>query len=312
MILHAYCSEFHYANKLVPIWNALPTELKGEFVLHPRLDGLVQGARIGSPNQDGVMLVASHKDSQWAKHKFIYVEHGAGQSYAPQQWYSNAHRNNMLAALVPGPYCAAKTMQANPNVPVLMIGAPHLKNVTRTEPNAIAFAWHWRCSVSLEAGTAFDEYAEAMVQVASVRKVIGTGHPRIFGEVNEVYKQCGIESVERSGDVLERAAILVVDNSSIMYEAAALDIPVVLMNSQNYRKDREWGLRFWEALPGPQVDSPAELLPMLELMIAGGYQEWAERRQGVTTYVYGEDPFGSLPAAVAQLEEIVSEYASSI
>src|SRR5436305_507350 len=124
-MINAYASERHYAAKLLPIWNALPPDARGTFFIHSRLSEVVAGATIGDPAQDRTLLVASHSDSLRAKRPYIYVEHGAGQSYDDSSFYSNYHRKGMLAALVPGPYCAEKTRKANPDKPVFEIGAPH-------------------------------------------------------------------------------------------------------------------------------------------------------------------------------------------
>lgn len=306
--INAYASERHYYEKLLPIWSLLPEQLKGSFTVHPRLDGV--DGEVGPPNQDGILMVASHKDSLHSIGKFIYVEHGSGQSYGgTKDWYSNAHRPNMLAALVPGPYCAQKTQKANPGVPVIQMGAPHLAGIKRQNPQKLAFAWHWRCAITIESDTAFDEYREAMFEAATRWTTIGTGHPRIIGEISAVYQQRGIEVAYNSFDVLKQCGLLVADNTSLIYEAAALDIPVILVNRYDWRRDRDYGLRFWDITPGPSVDHPSELVPMIESQLEDKTDKWKEMRKATTEYVYGSNPLGMLTPAVEKLCEVVVTYA---
>lgn len=307
--INAFASERHYYERVRTVWDQLPKYLKGEFVVHPRLDGLGDRSQ-REPNQDGYLMVASHKDSLWAKNKFIYIEHGAGQSYSnSKDNFSNSFRPNMLCALIPGPYCAAKTQLANPGVPVISIGAAHLRDVKRTDPQKLAFAWHWRCSVCIETDTAFDQYQDEMILATRRWESIGHGHPRIIDELSMVYKMYGIETVYDSKQVLSHAGLLVADNTSLIYEAAVLDIPVILINKTDWRRDRNYGLRFWDLLPGPQVNHPSELIPEIEKHIELGTDEWQNKRLEISDQIYGLDPFGMLEQGVDVLCELVDNYA---
>lgn len=313
-MIHAYASELQYFDKILPVWNALPPQVRGEFTVHPRLDqvipetGSIKYGRL--PQTPGFLIVASQADSMVTQNPFIYVEHGAGQSYDRNKFYSNCERPNMLAALVPGPYCAEKTRTANPHAKVIEIGAPHLIGNVQAEPQSIVFAWHWRCSVAIEANTAFDEYRDVVPKVAAQWKVLGHGHPRIIGELMPYYMEHGIEYTLDPKVALARAAMVVCDNTSLAYEAAALNIPVVLLNKSEWNRQQEWGLRFWKALPGPMVDSPDDLIGVIQAQLDGGNSDhWTAARLAVTNLVYGSNPFGQLNHGVAELLNLLGSNA---
>jgi CDP-glycerol glycerophosphotransferase (TagB/SpsB family) len=116
-----------------------------------------------------------------------------------------------------------------------------------------------------ETGTSFDHYVDGLAGVASKlrRRRIGLAlhaHPRIAAEVAAAAERMKLEFIESFAEVVERAHVYAVDNSSTLFEFAALDRPVVVLNAPHYRRDVHHGLRFWEAASvGVQVSGPAEL-----------------------------------------------------
>jgi hypothetical protein len=114
-------------------------------------------------------------------------------------------------------------------------------------------------------------------------QVAGHAHPRIAGNLARHFDRWGIPFAHRLDDVIPLVNILAVDNSSVMFEAAALDIPIVALNHPRYRRDVHHGLRFWDQIPGPQADTPDDLPgALLEAL----HPAWAERRAEVTERIY--------------------------
>lgn len=321
-MVNAYASHSHYVSYIKPIWDRLPNKLKGEFHVHPRCDGLYDlptARRFTNP--DLPIIVAGATDAKRSD-QYIWIEHGAGQTYLEGHGhYPNHPKPGCLAAIVPGPYCANLIRQANPDLPIIEAGAYTLRevikswlletvdegiiNLTPMQPTAV-FTWHWRgAAVSPEADTAFNQFRDSMLAIHPSIKVKGHAHPRILGEAAEWYRNHQIVMVETQTQVLQDASLLVADNTTMIYEAAALDIPTVILNPSMYRKNMRHGLRFWDMIPGPQADHPHEVPELVanEIMYPDNY---ADERKRITDQVYGNNPFNQLDDAVEQLVDIVS------
>jgi CDP-glycerol glycerophosphotransferase (TagB/SpsB family) len=78
---------------------------------------------------------------------------------------------------------------------------------------------------------------------------------------------------------------MVADATSAMYEFASLDRPVVTCNAPQYRRDVNFGTRFWEHIPGIQIDEPEELLDGVRLAIYDA-PELQELRRSAVNAVY--------------------------
>ena len=82
------------------------------------------------------------------------------------------------------------------------------------------------------------------------------------------YAEHGIEPVAQFEEVMERADVYICDNSSSLYEFAALGKPVVVVSPPWYRRQVHSGLRFWEALPGVEVRRPEALAETVAAVLA--------------------------------------------
>lgn len=265
MKVDVIASEPHYLDHLLPIYHALPPELQGH--VHPL-------RRPTRPLFDNVALVAGFQDvdalRMTARH-MIYVEHGAGQAYlgdeklATLPAYSGGasrHPRNVIGYIAPSARVASRW-----NAPSAAVGCPKMDKwvgLAASVPT-VCIAFHWDCRLGPETRSALPHYVEHLESVvASFHRqgftVYGHGHPRWRGHLRQVFERAGVDRyLDTDAQVFEMAAVLVMDNSSLMYEFASLGRSVITMNAPWYRRDVEHGLRFWSAVPGLQVDNAAEL-----------------------------------------------------
>lgn len=177
---------------------------------------------------------------------------------------------------------------------------PHPDGPTR--PLAV-ITFHWGADrLCAEAASAADHYLPRMAEVvaqlrASGVDVVGHWHPR-RPTLRGIWNELGVDWIPDIDTVLRTAHIMIADNTSVMYEMAALGRSVIALNCPGYRRDVEHGLRFWTAVPGWQVDSVDELLA-LDVM-AYWYEDWSVlQRDHAVRYAYGGVPVGGAGAAAA-------------
>jgi len=263
----------------VPIWEALPEDLRGEFFCNARSGWVLRGhgirPRVGHPGRGTrLVVVAGHTDIQLSRRRrHVLVEHGAGQSYGDgHPGYSGGHdRDSVVLFLCPNEVVAERNRQAYPATPSEVVGSPRVEAlcaIERIRPGrpTVALSFHWPCRLSRECGWALPHYEhELPVVVEGLRargiEVIGHGHPRARQHFAALWRTLGVEHVVDFDDVVAQADVYVADNSSTLFEWAALDRPVVVLNAPWYRRDLELWPRFWAcAGVGLQVEHPHQLL----------------------------------------------------
>lgn len=263
--LRLFARKPHYRAHLQPIWDALPDEVK--------LDGPFQaGDRL---------LIAGGPDIRHG-HPYIYVEHGAGQSYtgvtAPGYAGSPGHDGCELF-ICPNENVARRWSARYADIPVAVVGCPRLDmyHGSIPPPNTVAITFHFDLHLVPETRSAFDHYALHLGQIVSEYRsqgwnVLGHAHPRIAQRLKPYWQRLG---VEWTPDPLRDASVLIADNTSLLAEFAALGRPVVGLNAPWYRRDVWHGGRFWE-WPIPLLDSPAELLDLhLDSLTPPDWQPYA-------------------------------------
>ena len=81
--------------------------------------------------------------------------------------------------------------------------------------------------------------------------------------MRRVWAAMDVPWVPNLGYVLDHAHVLVADNTSAMFEAAAVGVGVVALNAPWYRFHVHHGLRFWDAVPGRMAAGPEHVVDMI-------------------------------------------------
>jgi CDP-Glycerol:Poly(glycerophosphate) glycerophosphotransferase len=218
------------------------------------------------------LTVVSATSDMFAAHRagrrVVLMEHGAGQSYSNRDvsYVGGRGRTKAELVLVPNEQAAARHRKFYDDPPCVMVGCPRVDTLLDIQVvhreefiPVVGITWHWDAHrISPEARSAWPFIGEAVLDALCTMRdareisLIGTAHPRIIEAIRPEYERRGIEVVE--GNAIFTADVLVADNTSTMYEFAALDRPVVVLDSPTYRPQRHHGLRFWDcAAIGPRV-----------------------------------------------------------
>lgn len=256
-MIDVWCTRPHYAAHLRPLFDALPVEAKGAWF--GPLDDPDPGGRARA------LLVGAYRDLDWMRARYprlALVEHGIGQTYSDaleHPAYPGGIRNPYDLLLAPGPHVVDRAARET-----ILIGCTAIvgreQGVTGRSRMAISF--HWDCGVSPEAGTGFWEYLPFLEdQAARVGGLLVHAHPLIQDDVFEqLTNKVGLVACPDFDQILDEAAVYAVDNSSTLFEFAALDRPVVVLNPAAYRRAVRHGKRFWDwADVGINVDHPSQL-----------------------------------------------------
>lgn len=307
MKIHVISSLPHYHRHIDAVWKHLPAEFQGEVVLGRR-------ARLDNIPPEDVVMIGGAYDLGRTDARVIYVEHGAGQSYngdpsdrayQHSNYAGGKHPRNVIGYISPRDDVAKSWGR-----PAFAAGCPALDGVAArrqaTYPHKVVFTFHFDARITAESRSAREHYLDGLTTMfAHVRNQIsgdwipyGHGHPR-DPQAKHIWRNLGIVEIDLD-EVLETASLLVADNTSVMYEAAALDIPVIALNAPWYRKTIHHGLRFWDFVPGQQIGDPYEFVDIALGRYADDRQ-WKQWRQEVTEHVYAVDPKKAMagPAAAA-------------
>lgn len=332
--------EPQFLDHIAPVWDALAPERRGRFRVDTRLvdRALARGiaaepvdalqTRIdavrpkANPGDGPTAFVASIGDTLVGRRlgyrRFVFLEHGAGQAYTDKvtmarhpSYAGGKDREDTIAFLVPNEYAARLWRQAYPNARVEVIGCPKLDTLPERQIDPIAaspvvaISFHWPAFLCPEAGTAYGYYRDALAPLAKAYSTIGHAHPKADwgSRMATRYKQAGIPFVADFDDVCRQADVYVVDNSSTLFEFAATGRPVVVLNSPEYRRNINHGLRFWDAAHvGVNVERASDLISAVARALDDA-PDLKEARENALGIVYAHRS-GAAERAARVIEEI--------
>lgn len=323
--VHVVASEPHFLSHVLPVWLALPDECRGGLWTGTtaRSAGTTKALassmgitmeRSPLPRSIGTAYVASVGDLMRVMRTdpsthVAYAEHGCGISYnvAQSSFIGSSNRPGCAVILTPNEETATKQWQATPDIPVVALGdEPRMDRrrlgpaKVRDERPTIALSFHWDSEVVPETRSTLYWYREHLGDLVVSNpqwRFIGHAHPRMLRHAQIVYAHAGIEFVANFERVMNEADVYVVDNSSTLYEFASLNRPVVVLNCPRYRRWIHHGLRFWESIPGPQVDDYRQLAPTIATALEDP-PEWSEIRHAAVERVFPQRDGGATARAV--------------
>ena len=321
-------TEKQFFDHLKDLWLELPQYLKGDFYVHHNIkkyanDNKVETKDILLKRHASIVVVASYGDLKKVRNiapgsKVILSEHGAGQSYADvnhNSYIGAVDRSGCIAVLLPGETHIKKHALAHPTIPAYPVGCSKLDKYindldnlnAQPDKETIAISFHWDCRVTQETRSLFNFYKRPIQDLAKDYKLIGHGHPRDWHKFERFWKQIGVEPVKDFDEVIERAWVYAIDNSSTLFEWAALDRPVVVLNGSIYRRNVEHGLRFWEFSDiGVNCDKPKDLSQAFDQALKDPIKI-KKRRKTAIKQIYNN--LGSATeAAVQAIEEIANDW----
>lgn len=278
MLVDSYASLPHYAEHLQPVLEQLERRsLLGERWA-PR-HGEWWGRAMARRDLSRPVLVAGFADAQRVTPSpVILLEHGAGQAYVDTtngSYSGGAGWERAVLFLCPNE-AVARRWRATYRAPAVVVGAPKLDRwhdpardlaQSRAVNHApvVAITFHWECSIVPETRSAWQHYDRALPELVTWAEqagveLLGHGHPRLWGKIERRWRKLGVEPVEHFDEILERADLLVGDNTSALPEFASTGRPVLWLNAPWYRRDVDHGGRFWTWPQGQVcVDEPDEL-----------------------------------------------------
>lgn len=309
----------HFVDHLAPIWFAFPREHRGLF--HARGRGAARARELGiepvhlPPRRAELVLVASFEDHR-AVHPSptVFLNHGVGQTYrgdpnvANHSSYSGGKDRERAVLHL----CPSLRDSLNCSGPTAIVGVPKMDpyypvtNVTVPTNPTVAVSFHADIALCPETRWAFPYFKEAVLQLKEDFNLIGHCHPRMRGIMERWYARHSIPYFPHFSDILNNADLYVIDNSSTMYEFASTGRGVVTLNAPWYRRDVHHGLRFWDAIPGIDIDNPELLSAAVEMTLEDRPNVRKKRVDAVATAYDGVDLDGhATERAVSALMEVL-------
>lgn len=227
----AFASYPHYAHHIQPVWDALPEQ--GTFYT------------TGSLGAGPLTLVAGFPDIKRTRHRRqVLIEHGAGENWGSTDphYSGGAGRESVALFVCPSEEVLARNLDrydaagvvANPRVEYLKqlrIGETIRRQLGSGDGRLrVVVSFHWDNRTWDHTRSALPYYYPYLSEMTGV-ELRGHAHPRIAERAKQYYSKAGIPYIETFDEVVQWADVYACDNSSTIFEAKAVGIPVVLLDA---------------------------------------------------------------------------------
>lgn len=308
-IINFYCSDAHYFDHIAPIWKRIPSEYKGTFFIEPQSFNKSKEYEIEvsiEKPKNGFTLIAGYKDYCVLKNnKIIYMEHGIGHTYGFQHpaYAGEKGKDKVVLFLNQHFLTHQKNIKTYPKISNFIIGTPKMDQYpivsSIKEKPLVCISFHWNDNKNIPEMKNSFNYYKKIIPILKDREefdLVFHGHPKDEKVWEDYCKKNNIKKIKYLDEVLKEADIYICDNSSSMYEFAALNKPVIVLNNPEYRKSVAGHIRFWEYIPGLEVNEPEELLPSIIRTIKNP-KEFEKNRLDIINHLYPYRGYSSQRAA---------------
>ncbi len=295
VVIDFMAGETHFADHTLPVYMALPPEMRGAFITRPFHHEYIKVDRSPRAGRGDMCLAPSWGDlarCRFTRRPVIFMEHGAGMIFQGHSYAGSPDRPNVVLFLCQNETVAEANRRAHPYTTVSVVGTPKMdpwyglptKLIGATPTVALTF--HWDCHASPGTRSAIDHYESALPDLVKMSqtcawRLVGHAHPRIAPRVRKLCKQLDIPFLDSLDDVFREADMLIADATSAAYEFASLDRPVLSLNAPWYHAEPVRGIRFPDHIPGLVIENPGELAEAAVLALSDPLELAAKRRAAV-------------------------------
>lgn len=200
-----------------------------------------------------ITLTAARYDVQQVHGPTVLVEHGAGQTYLINGQPVDAGSTGKVSdihshvVLYVGPNRRACQIMREwlPNA-LLIVASPLVEWMRQQprNPSTVVFATHWPSPLAASVPDAGTSWPESAYILKALKPDIAHCHPRMVGRFLRDLHHHQIDTlyVDVWDQIWPTARLLVVDNSSILWEAAAVGVDVAVIQPSHWTGRH--GLRF--------------------------------------------------------------------
>lgn len=234
----AFASYRHYLDHIQPVWDALAS--KGTLYTGPQLGGNITRALGHGPP----VIVAGFPDITRTRHRpHILIEHGVGETWGESDphYAGGMGRESVILFLCPNLRVWEANESRYPGRSVVVGSArlDRLGAIQRSEKRddrlRVVVSFHWDNRTWGNTRSAISHFEQHLRGWNDPRiHLAGHAHPRHIDYAERVFARAGIETIRTFDEVVAWADVYAADNSSTLFEAAALGISIVYLDAPWY------------------------------------------------------------------------------